>query len=274
MTLISLALYAAACGLYAAFFTAGRPAVGRTATTVLGGGVLAHTFAIGVQTAAVGHVPIAGTTAAISTFVWLLAIAYLYVEMTTEERSMGVFVAPLLVALQLIPALRPLAERRNPVLESPWFGVHVLSLLFAYASLALACAFGITYVLLCKEIKAKHLGFFYKRLPSLDRLDVMNTRAVVVGWVFLTVGVIVGAIWTVQARADAALDPRIRAMNVLDPKIAVALLSWGVYSFQLYARRAIGWSGRRYAWLSTLGFAIVLVNFVAVGYFLTRSHNF
>jgi len=264
MNSIPLILYVAAGILYAAFFVSGRAALGRTATTTLGGGALAHTFVIGLQTAAVGHVPIAGTTSAISTFVWLLA----------EERSMGVFIAPLLVALQLIPALQPVVERRVPVLESPWFAVHVLSLLFAYASLALACVIGVTYVLLCKEIKAKHLGFFYKRLPSLDRLDVMNSRAVAVGWIFLTVGVIVGVIWTVQARGDATLDPRIRAMTLLDPKIAVALLSWAVYSFQLYARRAIGWSGRRYAWLSTVGFAIVLVNFVAVGYFLTKSHNF
>ena len=47
-------------------------------------------------------------------------------------------------------------------------------MLFAYASFALAFVLGITYVLLFKEIKAKHLGFFYARLPSLQMLDVMN----------------------------------------------------------------------------------------------------
>ena len=41
-----------------------------------------------------------------------------------------------------------------------------------------------------------------------------------------------------------------------------------------HARRAIGWNGRRAAVLSTVGFAIVLLNFIPVGYFLTRSHNF
>jgi ABC-type transport system involved in cytochrome c biogenesis permease subunit len=68
-------------------------------------------------------------------------------------------------------------------------------------------------------------------------------------------------------------DPRVEAMSLLDPKIFVALLSWAVYSFELYARR-IGWHGRRAAWLSAIGFAIVLLNFVPVGYFLTESHNF
>ena len=70
------------------------------------------------------------------------------------------------------------------------------SLLFAYASFALACVIGITYVLLFKEIKAKHLGFFYTRLPSLQVLDSMNQKAIVVGWVFLTIGLVVGAVWT------------------------------------------------------------------------------
>jgi hypothetical protein len=46
-----------------------------------------------------------------------------------------------------------------------------------------------------------------------------------------------------------------------------------VYSFQLVARR-FGLSGRQAALLSAVGFAIVLLNFVPVGYFLTRSHNF
>lgn len=274
MNIIPWILYVSAAAAYAAFFVTGRGAAGRLATAILATGALAHTFVIGMQTMASGHVPIAGTTSAISTFVWLLALAYLYTEMTTEERAMGVFIVPMLVALQAIPALQPAVERRAAILESPWFGVHVSSLLFAYASFALACVIGVTYVLLFKEIKAKHLGFFYKRLPSLQRLDTMNLRAVSIGWICLTVGIASGVIWAVQARADAVLDPRLRAMTILDPKIAVALLSWAIYSFQLYARRAIGWSGRRAAWLSTVGFAIVLVNFVAVGYFLTKSHNF
>ncbi len=273
MNLIPLVAYLAAAASYAAFFVTRRAAIGRVATAALALGALAHTFAIGMQTMAIGHLPIASATSAMSTFVWLLAIAYLYMEMTTEERAMGVFIMPLLVVLQVIPATRPGVEQRAPILESAWFGVHVASLLFAYASFALACVLGITYVLLFKEIKAKHLGFFYKRLPSLQRLDVMNLRTVSIGWIFLTIGVIVGAIWTAQARADAVLDPRLAAISILDPKIAVAVLSWAIYSFQLYARRAIGWSGRRAAWLSTVAFAIVLVNFIAVGYF-SKGHNF
>jgi ABC-type transport system involved in cytochrome c biogenesis permease subunit len=272
---VPLALYAGALVAYAWHFAQRNPLIGRSASTLLIAAALAHTFVIGMQTMEAGHVPVGSATSAISTFVWLLALAYLYTEMTTDERAMGVFILPLLVALQTIPAIRPGVEERAAVLQGPLFGMHVSSLLFAYASFALACVIGITYVLLFKEIKAKHLGFFYARLPSLQVLDRMNQRAIVIGWVFLTIGMIVGAVWALQARGGyAAGDPRVQAMSLQDPKIFVALVCWFVYSFELFAARRIGWGGRRAAYLSAVGFAIVLLNFVPISYFLTKSHNF
>src|SRR5713226_5393179 len=234
MNLLPLVLYAAALVAYAWHFARRAPVVGRSATTLLVAAALAHTFVIGMQTMEVGHVPVAGATPAISTFVWLLALSYLYIEMTTDERAMGGFILPLLVAFQTIPALHQTAEDRAAVLQGPLFSMHVLSLLFAYASFALACVIGITYVLLFKEIKAKHLGFFYARLPSLQVLDRMNQRAIVIGWIFLTAGIVVGAIWAAQARDFAPAAPQLRAMSLQDPKIFVALVCWFVYSFELF----------------------------------------
>lgn len=272
MRLVPLLFYAAAAAAYAAHFAWRDERIGRFATALLGSGLFAHTFLIGMQTVQAGHAPLVGTTAAISAFVWLLGLAYLYIELTSDERSFGVFVAMLMVVLGVIPALDGQVSERPPVLRSPLFTVHVMAMLFAYASFALAGILGVTYVLMFKEIKAKHLGFFYARLPSLRVLDVMNGRAVIVGWMFLTVGVVVGAFWWMQVHGSP--DPRVQAMSLWDPKILVAVVCWMLYTFAVYARRAIGWSGRRAAWLSTLGFVVVLLNFIPVGYFFTRSHNF
>jgi ABC-type transport system involved in cytochrome c biogenesis permease subunit len=274
MNAVPLALYAVALVAYLWHFARRHPAVGRAATTLLVAATLAHTFVVGMQTMEAGHVPVTNASSAISTFVWLLALAYLYTEMTTDERAMGVFILPLLVALQIIPVIEPGVEDRAPVLQGPLFGLHVSSLLFAYASFALACVIGVTYMLLFKEIKAKHLGFFYARLPSLQVLDTMNQRTIVVGWTFLTIGIVIGMIWAGQAQAYAGGDPRVQAMSLEDPKIAVAILCWAVYSFEAFFARRIGWGGRRTAYLSALGFAIVLLNFVPISYFLTTSHNF
>ncbi len=146
------------------------------------------------------------------------------------------------------------------MLQGPLFSVHVLSLLFAYASFALACVIGITYVLLFKEIKAKHLGFFYARLPSLQVLDSMNQRAIVIGWIFLT------------DRPVRRLDLRDAGAGVRSARAgdvaarsedSSAIVCWAVYSFEAFAARRIGWGGRRSAYLSALGFAIVLAEFRA-----------
>ena len=272
MHLVPLVFYAAAAAAYIVHFAWRDPRAGKLATSILGAGVLAHTFLIGMQTVHAGHAPLVGTTAAISAFVWLLGLSYLYIELTSDERAMGVFVSPLMVVLYIMPALDPSVSPRPPLLQSPLFTAHIITVLFAYASFALAFVLGVTYVLLFNEIKAKHLGFFYTRLPSLQTLDVMNGRVVAVGWIFLTIGLAVGGIWATQL--DASPDPRAQAMSLADPKILVAMVSWALYSFATFARRAIGWSGRRAAWLSALAFVIILLNFVPVGYFLTKSHNF
>src|SRR5437762_1578534 len=135
---LPLVLYAAAAAAYIAHFGNRAPRAGRVASSLLAGAVLAHTFVIGMQTVEAGYAPLVGTTAAVSAFVWLLGLAYLYVELTTDERAMGMFVTILLAALEVLPALHPEVEPRPPLLRSPLFSLHIMSVLFAYASFALA----------------------------------------------------------------------------------------------------------------------------------------
>jgi ABC-type transport system involved in cytochrome c biogenesis permease subunit len=274
LNLLPLVLYAAAGVTYAIHFARRDVTVGRTATTLLLLGVLTHTFVIGMQTMEVQHVPIANPSRAVSTFVWLLTLSYLYLELTTDERAMGVFILPVIAGLQLIPVLSPGIEKPDPVLDSPWFWVHVSSLLFAYATFGLAGILGLTYVLQFKEIKKKHLGYFYTRLPSLQILDRMNSRATTTGWAFLTLGLIVGVVWTMEARRLTPDNSNLQAMSLDDPKIFFAVVTWVVYSFAVAARKMMGWNGRRAAWLSTLGFVIVLLTFLPLSYFVETSHTF
>ena len=274
MNIIPLGFYCLAATAYAFYFARRDLTAGRIATTLLLFGALGHTFVIGMETTEVWNSPFSNPSQAISTFVWLLALAYLYTELTTDERAMGVFILPVLLVLQIVPTINPGSSKTDPLLDSPWFWVHMLSLLLAYASFALAGVIGLIYLLQFKEIKKKHLGFLYTRLPSLQVLDVMNSRSVIFGWTFLTAGLIVGIIWATQVRAAAPSNPLLEAFSLGDPKIFVAMLTWLVYSFALVARQIMGWHGRRAAWLSVLGFGIVLLNFLPINYFVTTSHSF
>src|SRR5579872_6007030 len=96
---LPVVLYFAAAGAYLAHFSRRDQRSGRLATALLGAAVLSHTFLIGMQTVQAGYAPLVGTTAAVSAFVWLLGLAYLYVELTTDERAMGLFVTILLAGL-------------------------------------------------------------------------------------------------------------------------------------------------------------------------------
>jgi ABC-type uncharacterized transport system permease subunit len=91
---------------------------------------------------------------------------------------------------------------------------------------------------------------------------------------FLTLGVVVGAVWTAQARTVAPNDPNLQAMSLDDPKVLFAVFAWVVYSFAVLARRTMGWTGRRTARLSVFGFAIILLNLLPISYFVTTSHTF
>ena len=147
--------------------------------------------------------------------------------MTTDERGIGVFILPIIVVLQLAAGdAAPRAETALARARSPLFWMHVSAMLVPYASFALAAVIGITYVLQFKEIKAKHLGYFFTRLPSLQALDVMNSRAVFIGWACLTVGLIAGALWVGQAPVVAPDDSGVQAMSLADPRSLSRILTW------------------------------------------------
>src|SRR5262245_46290961 len=131
MNVVPLLLYVAALVAYGWHFAKRNPLVGRVATTLLVAGALAHTFAVGLLTMEVGHLQVMNAASAMSTFVWLVVLAYLYTEMTTDERAMGTFVLTLVVVIQAIPAFSPGVEEHSAMLQGPLFEMHVGSLLFA-----------------------------------------------------------------------------------------------------------------------------------------------
>jgi ABC-type transport system involved in cytochrome c biogenesis permease subunit len=274
MSLLEPALYALGAVLYALHFVRRQPTIGLAATGALIAGVVVHTFLLGMATVRESALPLVGAGDALSGFVWLLAIVYLYVELTSGERAMGAFIAPFIAVLSLLAVASAQPGPRPALLDSPLFVFHVTFVLFAYAAFAIAAVMGLTYVLLFRELKGKQPGVFYARLPSLATLDHMNGRAIVGGFACLTVGMAIGIFWVLQAGQASTVDPRVEAMSIADPKILVALGSWLLYAFQILARTTLGWSGKRTAWLSALGFVVILVNLLPVAYLVPTSHAF
>ena len=89
-------------------------------------------------------------------------------------------------------------------------------------------------------------------LPKPQVLDEIGYRAVVVGYPFLTLTIILGAVWANTAWGT---------YWSWDPKETASLLTWLVYGAYLHARVVRGWRGQRAAWLLILGFEATLFTY-------------
>jgi cytochrome c-type biogenesis protein CcsB len=89
-------------------------------------------------------------------------------------------------------------------------------------------------------------------LPKPQVLDEIGYRAVVVGFPFLTLTILLGAVW-----ADTAWG----SYWSWDPKETASLVTWFIYGAYLHARVMRGWRGDRAAWLLVLGFVAVLFTY-------------
>jgi cytochrome c-type biogenesis protein CcsB len=101
------------------------------------------------------------------------------------------------------------------------------------------------------DSKAKLLD----RFPKPRILDELGYQLILLGFLFLSVGIITGAVW-----ANSAWG---RYWG-WDPKETWSLITWFVYATLLHARLMRGWHGKRIAFLSMIGFAAVLFTYFGV----------
>jgi len=75
------------------------------------------------------------------------------------------------------------------------------------------------------------------------------------GFLFLSIGIITGAVWANSAWGS---------YWSWDPKETWSLITWFIYATLLHARMMRGWHGRRIAYLSIIGFMAVLFTYFGV----------
>ena len=154
----------------------------------------------------------------------------------------------------------------NALFTNRLFALHTVSLFLGYSALSVAFCAGVMYLLLFDEIAHKRVGRMFARLPSLDDLDRLGHRTVVLGFVLLTAGIAVGMVWSRREWGVAW---------VWESKTVWTLLSWTVYLGYLVTRRVYGWQGQRAAWLAALGFALSIITLLGSNaLFASRRHWF
>lgn len=245
--------------------------LGQLATGLVALAWVLMTFAIAQRWMESGHYPVVTLYEIATMLVWGTTTIYLVlIEAALKARALGAFVILLIFCIQsyalwFIPGELKQTVHLVPALRSYWLVIHVSIAILAYSSFAVAAGAGLTFV-------AKHYlkGRVASALPSEAAIEEFMFRAVAVGFPLQTMLLITGAIWAQEAWTKAWS---------WDPKETWALITWLTYAAYLHVRVQRGVRGITMAWLSLIGFVIVLFTFMGVNYLvqwfgLTSMHTY
>ena len=261
-----VAAYSLTLAYYVRAFRTGRQPESVNAGRLMAIAVALHLSYLIHLTIFLGHLPVTGVFVAMTTCAWLFGAVYLSLEWRFKERSLGLFILPVIIILQTASNLFLELRRELPaILKDVAFEIHVIMMLLSYAAFAISFIASLLYLLLSRDIERKSLGIFYRRLPSLDFFDSLSNLAVNIGLGFLTVGVA----WGIYTGAKLT-EP----FFIWDAKFFAVGLTWLIYVVHLFLRRVIGWQGKRAAVISLLGFGWVLFSFVIVTLMFSKVHQF
>jgi len=169
--------------------------------------------------------------------------AFMIVYFVYRTTSPGIVVFPLVFVLTYVAATtqQPFLEV-SPGMRRGWLFVHIAMIFIGYAALFLSFAASLLYLLQERSLKSKKPAAIMLRLPALEVIDQIGYRSLLLGFPFMTLGLIAGSM--IAQATYGRLD-------LLDPKIFLSLLMWAVYMVMVFIRWNAGWRGRRAAYLAT-----------------------
>jgi cytochrome c-type biogenesis protein CcsB len=218
----------------------------------------------------IGHAPLSNMYESLVFFSWCIALLCLLWEWKLRSRVLGAFAMPfafLFIAYaSLAPGVSDRIDPLIPALQSNWLHAHVITCFLSYSSFALSCAVSVMYLLkLRKKEKGQKEAGLMALFPSLESLDALVYKTVVVGFPLLTIGIVTGAAWANYAWGS---------YWSWDPKETWSLITWFVYAIFLHARFTREWRGKRTAALSIIGFSAVIFTYFGVNYVLSGLHSY
>ena len=231
---------------------------------MLWAGFALHTLALVARGVSLSRCPIRNLYEATTFLLWALAAAYLVVGLVRRVRYLGVFVAPLLLAVgvfALMPALdSPEAGSR---LVPGWKSLHATFILLAYGAFGLGALAGGMYLMEANNLKNHKALAMASLLPPITRVEAVTGGSLLAGVALLTAGLITGVFYLKAARGSYLSA---------DPFVLYSALTWVLYMGLLVARWQFDQRGRRLAVGAVAGFAFVLLTFWGI-YLLSGLHR-
>ncbi len=224
-------------------------------------GLLAHTFYLGSRALAADASPLSSPYDWYLLAGWMLAGLYFYLELYYPRAAIGLFLFPLVLVLigaAQVADSQPFAPVRA---SRGWGNIHGASLLLGTVTVTIGFVAGLMYLLQSYRLKHKILPSQGFRLPSLERLALINGRSIAFSAGFIGIGFVSGIVLNVIAHRHhgdqlAWSDPVVLIIGFMFLWLVIA----AVFNSTYRPARA----GRKVAYLTVTSFVFLVVAMVAL----------
>ena len=235
-----------------------------------------------------GYFPLSNLYESLIFLSWGISFIHLIVEYKTQSRLIGAISTPLLFFLSGFSSLTLPTDMQKalplvPTLQSNWLMMHVSMMMVSYATLILGSLLSILYLAFLffsgqnnqvaiettqVELESSSVAsssVSYSKLSLLQTVDIWSYRIIGLGFPFLTIGIISGAVWANEAWGS---------YWSWDPKETWALITWLVFAIYLHSRLLKGWQGKQAAILGSCGFFVIWICYLGVNFLGKGLHSY
>lgn len=146
-----------------------------------------------------------------------------------------------------------------------WIKLHIILSLISYAAFLWSCVVGALYLVLERQLKAKVLGVWFHRLPSLESLETANYRGIAIGCALFTIGLACGLY---------GLYLQTGRWWTGDFKEYLSWGTWLAYCLLFWVRSSAALRGHKIALYSIAGFSLLVIAVFGVNYLVPTWHAY
>nr|YP_010760240.1 cytochrome c heme attachment protein [Cuscuta volcanica]WEY30238.1 cytochrome c heme attachment protein [Cuscuta volcanica] len=160
-----------------------------------------------------------------------------------------------------------------PVLQSEWLIMHVSMMIIGYAALLCGSLLSVALMIITFRKNSKFflkINYFfsmnnYYKIQFSQELDFWSYRIISLGFIFLTIGLVSGAVWANETWGSY--------WN-WDPKETWSFVTWLVFTIYLHIRQNINFEGTKSAILASIGFFIIWICYFGVNLIGLGLHSY
>lgn len=228
--------------------------------------LLVHLFYLLIRTFEFEHPPITNVFEIFTVLAFSITFSYFLLELITDIRGTGPFIIIISFVFQLISSMFIVDQFEvKEVLKNNLLGVHVINALLGYSGFTISAVYGFLYLTLYKDLKDNRFGLIFNRLPNLEVLEKLSFYSAVLGFILLTIAIIIGVIWLPQA------FPK---FSFIDPKLIGTALVWLLYAIGIFTKIFSRWRGKKLVLLSITGFVIAIFSTILTNFLSHSFHSF